>query len=85
MTFPLPVILKKIQSEDDHCVNLERILQILKEEYTYTSFIVWDICNKQIDSLSSDEYQDNKYNLVILDVFDIKELLKVKSWSKKRF
>ena len=82
---PFTSYLKTIQSEDDRCVNLECILQILKEEYTYTSFIVWDICNKRIDSLSSDEYQDNKYNLVILDVFDIKELLKVKSWSKNVF
>ena len=78
-------LLENIQSDDDHNVDLGRVLSILKNEYTYASFVVWDICNKRIDSLSSDEYQDNKYNLVILDVFDIKELLKVKSWSKNIF
>lgn len=78
-------LLENIQSDDDHNVDLGRVLQILSKEYTYKSFIVWDICNKRIDSLSSDEYQENKYNLVILDVFDIKELLKVKSWSKNIF
>lgn len=75
-------LLENIQSDDDHNVDLGRVLQILSKEYTYKSFIVWDICNKRIDSLSSDEYHENRCNLVILDVIDIKELLKVKSWSK---
>lgn len=78
-------LLENIQSDDDHNVDLGRVLQILSKEYTYTSFIVWDICNKRIDSLSSDEYHENRCNLVILDVIDIKELLKVKSWSKNIF
>ena len=78
-------LLKNIQSEDDGNVDLGQVLQILSNEYTYASFIVWDICNKRIDSLSSDEYHENRLNLVILDVIDIKELLKVKSWSKNIF
>lgn len=78
-------LLENIQSDDDHNVDLGRVLQILSKEYTYKSFIVWDICNKRIDSLSSDEYHENRCNLVILDVIDIKELLKVKSWSKNIF
>lgn len=78
-------LLKNIQSEDDRNVDLGLVQQILSNEYTYVSFIVWDICNKRIDSLSSDEYHENRCNLVILDVIDIKELLKVKSWSKNIF